>query len=199
MSTDSTQLPRFIAIVGREVSGKDSYGNYLAERGYMHISAGDFIRAQARAQGYADPIPRSVLSKIGDEMKKKFGPGPITKATLNEYEQKQADFPAGLVISGFRRVEEVKAFKSLGAVVIWIDVDDNKRFSYQSQRDRGDQQAFSDFVESGKREYFGSTNGGQDGVNLQAVEALADYRVKNDGSLEELFKNADSMLSNSIK
>lgn len=54
------------------------------------------------------------------------------------------------------------------------------------------------FIERSKKEYFGSTDGGADGVNLQANEALADCRVSNDGTLEELFTNASSVLSHPI-
>ena len=38
-------------------------------------------------------------------------------------------------------------------------------------------------------------SGGEDGVNLQAIEMLADCRVSNAGRLEDLFRNADMALS----
>lgn len=113
---------------------------------------------------------------------------------LAEYEQRQADFPAGLVISGLRRVGELKAFKGHGAVALWIDADDIRRFANQGRRARDDQQDFEDFLDRSMKEYLGRTEGGQDGVNLRAIEALADCRVNNDGSLEDLFQNADTAL-----
>jgi hypothetical protein len=44
-------------------------------------------------------------------------------------------------------------------------------------------------------EYFGTTDGGSEGVNLRAVEALADCEVANDSTLQELFVNADQALA----
>jgi hypothetical protein len=194
MANPTLQLPRFIAITGQEGSGKDSYGDYLAEQGYLHVSAGDVIRARARTLGHTDPIPRDMLSKVGDDMKQEFGPSPIVQSSLVEYAQRQADFRNGLVISGLRRIGELRAFKDRGAVVLWIDAEDTRRYANQAQRARGDQQDFDDFLQRSRKEYFGSTEGGEDGVNLQAIEALADYRVCNDGSLEDLFRSADATL-----
>lgn len=190
-----SSLPKYIAITGKEGSGKDSYGNHLAILGYMHISAGDVIRDRARLQGHTDPIPRATLSQIGDEMKKEFGPSLITESALADYEQKHATFPAGLVISGLRRAEELKAFKERGAVAIWIDASDDRRFANQSSRNRGDKQDINDFIERGKKEYLGNTDGGESGVNLWAIEALSDCRVNNDGTLEDLIQKADASLS----
>ena len=102
------QLPKRIAITGKEGSGKDSLGNLLEERtGYLHISAGDVLRERAREQGHTDPIPREILSQVGDEMKKEFGPSPIIESTLKKYELLQVEFPAGVVISGLRRIGEL--------------------------------------------------------------------------------------------
>lgn len=191
----NAKLPRLIAITGQEGSGKDSYGDYLAERGYMHVSAGDVIRAHARTQGYADPIPRDVLSLVGDALKKEFGPSPITESTLTNYTQRQAEFPAGLVISGLRRMGELLAFKDRGARALWIAAEADRRFAYQGKRSRSDRQDFEDFVARSEKEYLGTTEGGPSGVNLRAIEALADCRVTNDASLKSLFQNADSALS----
>ncbi len=187
---ESVSLPQFIAVTGQEGSGKDSLGAYLAKLGYMHVSAGDVLRSRAREQGYEDPIPRSVLSEIGDEMKKEFGPSPITESTLAKYNQSPEEFPAGLVISGLRRAGELTAFKSHGATTIWIEADVDRRFVNQTQRARGDEQSLEAFMNKGKEEYYGNTQGGEEGVNLQAIEALADCRVVNSGSLDDLYNNA---------
>lgn len=189
------ELPQFVVVTGKEGSGKDSYGDHLAEHRYMHVSAGDVLRARARAQGFKDSIPRSVLSRIGDELKQEFGPSPIVKSTIAEYKRQQENFPAGLVISGLRRVGELTAFKDCGAVQVWIEADDDRRFTNQSQRGRGDQQDREAFLERSRKEYYGDTDGGGDGVNLQAIESLADCVVVNDGSLEDLFRNADKALA----
>jgi hypothetical protein len=188
-------LPKLVAVTGQEASGKDSYAAHLAAMGYMHVSAGDVLRERARAQGYQDPIERTVLSKIGDELKQEFGPSPIVESTLAKYHAQEADFPGGLIISGLRRTSELKAFQAHGAALLWIAASDESRLANQHARGRGDDQSDAAFLEKSQQEYTGTTAGGAEGVNLQAVEALADCRVENDGNLEDLYQRADDSLS----
>jgi dephospho-CoA kinase len=192
-SVNELLLPKFIAVTGLEASGKDSYANHLADLGYMHVAAGDVLRARARFQGYSNPIPRSVLSVIGDELKREFGDHPITKSTLARYEEKSTDFPRGLVISGLRRVGELQAYKKAGAVSIWIEASDEVRVENHFRRNRSSESRAL-FLARSLKEYQGQTSGGLDGVNVQAIEKLADCRVNNDGTLENLFDNADRAL-----
>lgn len=191
----ATPTPLFIAITGTEGSGKDTYAHHLETKGFMHVSAGDFIRKQARAQGYKDPIPREVLSRIGDELKVKFGPSPITVSTLASYHHAREHFPAGLVISGFRRIGELEAFKAAGAVIIWIDADENIRYEREKARKRDDQAlTLEAFQARGRKEYYGETEGGKEGVYLKGVEALADFKVFNNGDRAGFIKEVDQLL-----
>lgn len=189
----SPSLPELIAITGREGSGKDSLGKYLAGLGYLHISAGDFLRDLARSRGHSGPISRTVLSQIGDELKQKLGPSPITESALQQYH----DSPdaQGLAISGLRRTGELEAFKKHGGFILWIETTDSQRISNQESRGRGDHSDREELVGKSQEEYLGKTQGGHEGVNLQAVEAMADCRVANDGTLEDLYRNAVEALS----
>lgn len=186
-------LPKFIAVTGQEASGKDSYANHLSELGYMHVAAGDVLRERARAKGYSDPIPRSILSLMGDELKEEFGDCPIVKSVLERYKVQSSDFPSGLVISGIRRIGELRAFKDAGAVSLWIEVEEEVRVENHFRRGRSSESK-EEFLERSQMEYLGQTSGGIDGVNVQAIEQLADCVVVNNGSLEDLFTNGDQVL-----
>lgn len=189
-------MPKLVAVVGEQGSGKDSYGEHLAELGYLHISAGDVLRERARTEGYSDPLSRDILSEVGDRFKQEFGPSPIIESSLANYEKNADTCPAGLVISGLRRAGELEAFKKHGAVVLWINASVAKRFENQRQRNRaGDHEDLKSFIEQSQKESL-DTAAGSLSINLQAVEALADCKVNNDGTLEELFTNADQLLTN---
>lgn len=82
--------------------------------------------------------------------------------------------------------------------MLWIDADDDRRFANQRHRARGDEQDRTAFIERGHREYCGINDGGENGVNLQAIEALADCSVANDGCLDDLFQKADALLASFI-
>lgn len=198
-NSGNLSLPKFIAVTGQEGSGKDSVGDYLALHGYLHVSAGDVLRTHARARGYKDPISREVLSEVGDALKKEFGPSPITESTLADYDRLQTKFPCGLVITGLRRTGELETFKAHGAIVLWIEADDDRRYKNQTKRGRADQQNREGFIKKSREEYSGKTQGGKHGVNLKAVEILADCRVANDSSLEDLYLRATAALKTQVK
>lgn len=174
-------LPEFIAITGRKGSGKDYLGHYLeSEYGYLHIPASDILRQTARERGYKDPIPREVLSKIGDEFKKKFGPSPITEGSVAKYKQKQDQY-SGLVISGLRRPPEIKAFKNRGALVLWIHASESQRFDNVHDRDQNSE-TLEEFLANDRLEYEGPAEAEENSINLKAIEDLADYKVINDNT-----------------
>jgi len=194
--TNLSSPPRHIAIVGLEASGKDTYANYLETKGYLHVAAGDFLRAQARRQGYKDPIDRATLSKVGDELKLKYGPSPIVTSTLESYRVDQQKYPAGIVISGLRRTGEIAELKKqLDAVVLWIDCDDEIRFHRQTVRARDDHAAsLAEFIKKSHQEYRGDNSSDGKGVNLQAVEAMADMRIPNNGTEAEFIAATDALI-----
>lgn len=199
MTVSILEMPKFLAVTGREASGKDSYVAHLVERGYLHIAAGDVMRERARQAGYEGELTRDILSKVGDEFKAEFGSSPITTSSVEAYEQQVEMYPAGLVISGLRRVGEIKAFKERGAVVLWVDANPERRFARQQERARGDSNmTIEEFERMSNKEYYGAGDGNAEGVNLQAVEALADIRVGNNGSLEEFLAAADDALHQSV-
>jgi|GEM_PF-672434 len=174
------KLPEFVAVTGRKGSGKDYLGRHLeSEYGYLHIPASDVLRQIAREQGYEDPIPREVLSKIGDEFKKEFGASPITESSIARYQQDQEKYN-GLVISGLRRPPEVKAFKGRGAVALWVHADEAQRFNNTHSRNRGDQETLEEFRANDQLEYEGPAEADSNSIGLKAIEELADHKVTND-------------------
>jgi len=190
-------LPEIVAVTGREACGKDLYAEHLVtEYGYLHISAGDVLRAVARNQGFSDPIPREILSKVGDEMKEQYGQFPITASSIDRYNLLKSDGLAeGLVISGLRRVGEINYLKNRDGVVLWIDSDIATRYERQSSRARGGQKDYDDFVKASEKEYDGGTSQGVNTVNLRAIEAEADLRVTNNSDdIEIFFHQADEAL-----
>jgi dephospho-CoA kinase len=189
--------PRLIQISGTLGSGKDSVGDMLAEKyGYQHVSAGDVLRTEARAQGYTDPIPREVLGKIGDHLAHTHGPGPITRGALKQYEQVADQFPGGLAISGIRRVEEAKAAKAHDGFILFTDAPETVRFKHVQARGRGDDgTSLEDFIAREQQELHGTTADGKDGIYILGVKALADAVIVNEtGTFDELYAKAQKAL-----
>lgn len=187
--------PRLLAVCGTDACGKDYYAGHLAQNyGYMHVSAGDVIRNEARSQGHTDPIPREVLSKVGDDMKRRYGAAPIAQSALEKWQHQQKTYPAGLVISGLRRVPEIRELKDRGGLVVFIDAPLELRFAWQSRRVCREVAATIEaFAASSDIEYYGRTPAGTAGVYLQGVEELADIQFMNGGT-EAFAKELDARL-----
>lgn len=192
------RLPEFVAITGRQGSGKDHLGRHLEEgHGFLHVPASDVLRQIARDQGYKDPIPREVLSKIGDEFKKEFGPSPITESSIAKYKLAPEKY-SGLVISGLRRPPEVDAFKTYGAVALWIHAGEEQRYNNISIRNRGDEGAFEEFQAHDELEYEGPVQADANSIGLRDIEELADHKVSNDNTDSFVIEAIDVLRSHKI-
>lgn len=185
-----------IAIAGTLGSGKDTAGEYLAAKyGMRHVSAGDVLRTEARLQGYTDPLSREVLGEVGDELEKNYGPGPITRRALAQYEQVVEQFPGGLVLSGIRRMPEVERLKQNGALIIFIDASAELRYQRVIGRSRGDDApSLESFQQRERAELYGETPEGKNGLYILGVKKEADVIIRNNQGLAKLHQALDRLI-----
>ena len=187
--------PKFVVVAGTDGSGKNTYANHLESMGFFHVSAGNVIRNEAYKRGMREPLSRSVLSSIGDELKRQFGATVITNHSLIEYQKHTAQYAAGLVIGGLRRVAEAHEAIKYGADIIFIDASPITRYKRQFDRTSRENEAdYGAFLQRGSVEFNGQTPEGQDGVYLKGVKDIAYFTVMNDGTQEQFFKIADQLV-----
>lgn len=178
----------YIGVVGRSASGKDTFADYLTQKGFFHISISDMIREVARKQrSYRG---RDDLIRIGNQQRKKYGAGIFGKRVLERAEKRNFE---KVVFSSLRNPAEIKAF-SAGGNLITVEVKAPLKVRFNRIKKRGkidDKVTFAQFVEQGRCE----SRGGRYQQQLDTVIAMADYTVVNSGTKPQFFKKIDNLLN----
>lgn len=168
-----------IGLTGLAGCGKDTIANYLKEKyGYRMLVFSDVLIEEAKKRGI-EPTKMN-LSVLGDEMREKEGNAVLAKRLLDKIDPERE-----YVISGFRSPEEVFTIQNevLDFVLVYIDADKNIRFK---RRKAEDPQTEKDFFERDERDIQNK--------GLAKVIEMADYTIKNNGSLQDTYKAIDELL-----
>ena len=125
-----------IALSGQTGSGKTSLARELANLlGAPVISFGSFVRSQARNRGSAED--RVSLQNLGQALIDELGPDEFVRRVIHIRAESSGKI---LILEGVRSVEiwqavQKQAFKS---VLIYLDIDENKRIERLFERDNLD-------------------------------------------------------------
>ena len=180
-----------IGLVGPIASGKGTISEYLKSQGFVYFSLSDVVREETVARGLE--MSRKNLQDVGNDLRENFG-GAVLVHRLEERINKQ-DF---VVIDGIRNPEEIFAIKEqFGGKIITISAYKNRRVERYLERAkvRGEDTAsIASFKKIDERDL----GKGEDvhGQQVQACIDLADFTLKNNGTIEEFHQNCKEMLDN---
>jgi dephospho-CoA kinase len=175
-----------LAIVGRDVSGKDTVGKYLKkEYGFAHVVTGQLVRDYIAENHLGEPT-RELMIKAGTDARAKFGADYFLQVGL-------ASDADRLVLDGVRAMGEVTAVREAGGKVLAVEASIEKRFEWAKGRGRtSDEATFEDFM---KHEQMQSTSATENGQSVNEVISRADYVITNDGDLSDLFTKVDVLMA----
>jgi dephospho-CoA kinase len=179
---------RIIGAIGQNGSGKDEVLKYLRLKyGVPFLSTGDAVREIASNEG-VEPT-RENLGKISDRYFREFGKGYFVKLLADKIRQTGWKI-AG--ISGIRSLNDVSILKGIfGQDFILIHVyisDPHVRYSRMTARGEGrDPHSYEQFLGQDKAE--------EELFSLKEAEGLADYSISNDGTLDDLHREIDRLVS----
>ena len=175
-----------IGLTGRNAAGKTEVAEYLKTRGFAYFSLSDEIRAEIRARG--QEITREVLIVVGNELRTRFGPGVLAERVLHRLGHEQ-----NYVVDSIRNPQEVEALRRRNDfILLAVEADEAVRFYRSRLRGReGAAATLEQFVEEESRELDSGDPANQ---QLLATRRLADMVVTNNGTLEDLHRNLDSLL-----
>ncbi|MCX7778972.1 MAG: AAA family ATPase [Patescibacteria group bacterium] len=178
-----------LGITGTFSSGKDTVANYLEKKGFFHLSLADLVREECQKKNCY--YSRDDLVKEANELRKKYGPGILAKMALERIRDKEK-----IVISSIRNPGEIEELKKEGRFFL-LALEAPIELRYERAKKRGkidDAVSFEKF----KRQEELERKGNEFQQQLDQVISLADFRIVNDSSLEELYKKVEEVL-NKIK
>jgi len=175
-----------IGITGQPAAGKDTAASRLEEHGFLHVSTGDFLRQQLKKQG-GEPTSRQAVSDFAKAMREKYGAGYPTTELLKKFAGKD------IVLSGLRQIVEIETLRSQKDerfVLIAPSAPIEKRYAWARARGReGDDVSFEEFKRMEDYERAGVAQ------QVDAVLAMADLIIENDGTIDDLKQKIDEALS----
>jgi len=179
-----------IGLTGTKASGKGILSEILKEKGFAYSSTSDRVREEAIERGIKNHTIND-LQDIGNELREKYGPGILAKKTMEKLQEKGDVCDA--VIDGIRNPGEIEELRKQNAVIIAVDAPQNQRFDRLIERARAsDPTSWEGFLQMEERDAGrGENNSGQQTVKCME---MADYRIINDGTLEELKTKIEYLL-----
>jgi dephospho-CoA kinase len=173
-----------IGITGRNCAGKDSAAKALRDRGFESHSLSDVLRVELRARG--EPITRPALIAVGNELRKAEGPAVLARRVQS--------LMAGdrVALVSVRSPAEVACLRELPRfVLVGLEAPAAVRFARERERARESAPAtLAEFEALEARENTRDPNAQQ----LDATMREADYRVANEGTLDELETRIGALL-----
>jgi dephospho-CoA kinase len=179
---------KIVGVVGNIGSGKDEVLKYLKARySVPYLSTGDLVRQRAEKEGV--PPTRENLETISEQCFMELGKGCFVKMVAEEI-KKRGWSMAG--ISGIRAPADVKALKDIFGhdfVLLRVEVEDPElRFQRVLHRHEGrDPEKYADFQVQDRSE--------EEVFHISTTASMADMAVQNDGTLEELHRQIDKLVS----
>jgi dephospho-CoA kinase len=182
---------RIIGVAGTNGAGKDSVGEYLADKhGWHFVSGSDILRDELRRRGL--PIEREHLRGLSTEWRRNNHAGYLIEKAVEGFEEGKY---SGLVIASIRHPGEADYIHEHGGQIIWIDADPKIRYKriYSRQRSSEDNKTYEQFLAEEKDEMEHS--GDHHSLSLSAVKAKADLFIENNSDdIDRFYEDLDKAL-----
>ena len=179
-----------VGLTGKNASGKGTVAELLVKNQFIYHSLSDSLRDELKVLKKDET--RENLIEIGNKLRENGGPGVLADKMIDKL-----DLENNHIVDSIRNPVEVNSLRnkllSHKFVLISIDADSRIRYDRLSLRGRiGDSDSWENFVDQEKQE---ENNDDPNKQQLSKTMNLADYFIDNSGTLEDLKKQVEDVLS----
>ncbi|NQV02759.1 MAG: AAA family ATPase [Bacteroidia bacterium] len=177
-----------IGITGTLGAGKGTIVEYLVDKkGFAHYPVRGFLLEKIREMGL--PENRDSMFNLANELRAEYGPSYVVDQLFEEAGKSGKNS----IIESIRTTGEIASLRKKGTFYLFaLDADPKLRFDrIQLRKSVTDSVSYETFVENEKRESFSTNPGVQ---NLRACIREADVILINNGTIEELYLEVDTVL-----
>lgn len=181
-----------LGLIGEKGSGKGTVSDYLiSQYGAVHYGTSKILRRTL--EDLYVPVTRDNLVKLALVLKEGYGPSVIIDSLIQDMEKNGSDI---IIADGIRMHGDVEPFqKKYGDNFFLIYVTADLRFRYERTKNRKekageDKATFEEFLEE---------EGRLTEVSIHEIGRRADFKLNNNGTAEELKKQADDMMKKILK
>ena len=180
-----------IGLTGKNGAGKGEVASFLRDKSFYYYSLSDVLREELESKKL--PVTRENLIQTGNELRQKYGPDILARMTMRKIDPNR-----NYVIDSIRNPAEIQALRNGGNFVLFsISAPPEVRFErIRSRKREQDPQTLEEFlrVEEAERR-----NQSEHKQSIEDCEALADYTIVNDGSMESLHQKTTELVGQVLR
>ncbi len=184
-----------IGVVGKIAAGKTTVAKFFEERGFCRVSCSDplidLLTHNVSDYSWIPELPeraeptRDKLIEFGKYLKDKYGGDILIRLAVDKKRNCK-----NIVIDGVRSREEIEAVKRLGGKVIYVEARPEIRFERLMRRKASKDRTIKSF------EDFRAMDDAEEKLyHTSELKGLADYIIVNEGTLEELRRKVEGIIT----
>ncbi|MBI3413330.1 MAG: AAA family ATPase [Candidatus Aenigmarchaeota archaeon] len=174
---------KIICLVGMPGAGKGEVNKILESENIPTVVMSFVVRDEVKKRGLEPNIKN--LDNVAVDLRKQFGKDVVAKRIAEKVKTINSNV---VCVDGVRNIEEIDILKKVGDVtIVCIDAPEKMRFERLSKR--GESRDPKNLGEFKWREQK------QIGLGVDRVIEIADYKIVNDDSLEDLEKKIKKLLA----
>ncbi len=176
-------MRKLIGLTGTNGSGKGEAAAFFKTHGYSYFSLSDIIRIELTQEGRE--ATRDNLIQKGNQLRKKQGADTLARRVIDQV-------TGNSVIDSIRNLSEVEYLRAQESFIL-LAIDAPVEIRYERVKLRGRNESATTLEEFIAKEEEEMTQR-EKGQQLKACMDAADYRVTNEGSLDDFFKKLEKFL-----
>ncbi len=175
-----------IGLTGRIAAGKETLTSFLREKGFVYFETSKLLNEELVKRGLE--ITRTNQQNLGDELRKKHGPGVLMKMLLEKMSPDK-----NYIIDSLRNHHEAAFLKNCGIKFFLIAVNAPREIRFERIIKRAkpsDPKTWPEFLEIDNRDF---DSGDAMGQNVKKCLDVADFVIMNNDNLEDSMKRIEEV------